>query len=269
VYWWLAWTWENLLLACPGCNTVKANYFPVRGRALAPMEFDLSREEPLLIDPCRDDPLDHIVWAPKNPGAAPEDWEWKPESVNSARGAITIQALRIDRREIIVHVSDDLWRNVVRPVLHEERRVRGGEVSAQEAWHGLLDELLFDGAPYAAARWSALTYLQSRSGSPLASLPPPPRPGRHDPPTLPEGLPPAPAGIPEAAWWRLLAGEALIEAVVMILRATPMTAETLGDLLRSPPSRCRWSVERLSDQLDTLGRAGRVIRRPDGAFATP
>lgn len=61
-YWWLAYSWHNLLPACIDCNrrrrhTIsgtmagKADCFEVRGhRALLPGD-DLSREDPLLIDP--------------------------------------------------------------------------------------------------------------------------------------------------------------------------------------------------------------------------
>ncbi|MBK7757542.1 MAG: hypothetical protein IPI35_14290 [Deltaproteobacteria bacterium] len=52
------------------------------------------------------------------------------------------------------------------------------------------------GACYVGARWSALEFLRSQPGSPLAALPPPPRPGRHDSPVphLAGGLPDAPPG---------------------------------------------------------------------------
>src|SRR4051812_28631461 len=35
-YWWLTWTWKNLLLACSGCNGSKLDHFPLSptGRVL-------------------------------------------------------------------------------------------------------------------------------------------------------------------------------------------------------------------------------------------
>jgi uncharacterized protein (TIGR02646 family) len=79
-YWWLAATWENLLIACQYCNRLakaevgeggrsesigKANRFPLvdeNKRARRP-EDDLSLEQPLLLDPTVDDPSPHLTFA--------------------------------------------------------------------------------------------------------------------------------------------------------------------------------------------------------------
>ena len=73
-YYWLAATWSNLLPSCIDCNRArkqlidgrrslsgKACQFPLvdeRTRATRPGEE--SREEPLLLNPCVDDPSDHL-----------------------------------------------------------------------------------------------------------------------------------------------------------------------------------------------------------------
>jgi hypothetical protein len=87
-YWWLAWTWENLLFSCGTCNgrDHKGNHFPLEDgstpltappRQTAPALpadcFELEREAPLLIDPSREDPLDHLRWYPVNAGAGVPD----------------------------------------------------------------------------------------------------------------------------------------------------------------------------------------------------
>lgn len=76
-YYWLAATWENLLPSCPDCNREreqkfedadprkagKANKFPLadeRRRATRPGQE--GRESPLLLDPCCDDPAEHLVF---------------------------------------------------------------------------------------------------------------------------------------------------------------------------------------------------------------
>ncbi len=62
-YWWLAWTWENLLFACGRCNTTfKRNQFPlVPGTPPLPeLSVALDDERPLLIDPARVNPREHI-----------------------------------------------------------------------------------------------------------------------------------------------------------------------------------------------------------------
>jgi uncharacterized protein (TIGR02646 family) len=45
-------TWENLLLACPVCNNDKSDAFPLD-----------PAESPLLLNPCDDDPEEHITFA--------------------------------------------------------------------------------------------------------------------------------------------------------------------------------------------------------------
>jgi hypothetical protein len=79
-YYWLTYTWENLLLSCAACNKKlsdkptwtdpttgpaagKLDRFPLQDehqRAMDP-SFDLSLQ-PLLIDPTRLDPEDHITF---------------------------------------------------------------------------------------------------------------------------------------------------------------------------------------------------------------
>ena len=57
-YWWLAYKWENLYLACQACAVAAGAQFPVEGvRARIGAEGQLlEREERMLLDPCHDDP---------------------------------------------------------------------------------------------------------------------------------------------------------------------------------------------------------------------
>ncbi len=79
-YYWLAYTWENLYLSCPYCNQRrtdkpttedrtarppkgKLDQFPLRDestRASLP-GADLAVEDRLLLDPCHDDPEQHLA----------------------------------------------------------------------------------------------------------------------------------------------------------------------------------------------------------------
>jgi uncharacterized protein (TIGR02646 family) len=83
-YWWLAAEWTNLLPSCLDCNrrrrqtapilsaklevlykemlTGKQDSFPVLGVRAAQEPDDLSAERPLLLDPTRDDPDDHLAF---------------------------------------------------------------------------------------------------------------------------------------------------------------------------------------------------------------
>ncbi len=67
-YYWLAYNWRNLLLSCTDCNQPgeikgrkvgKHNRFPVRGKHALHSE-EVADEEPLLINPCEEDPSEHF-----------------------------------------------------------------------------------------------------------------------------------------------------------------------------------------------------------------
>jgi uncharacterized protein (TIGR02646 family) len=72
-YYWLAYVWENLLLACHQCNSVqKKTLFPLANPSVRPAgalshHYDISLEEPLLIDPATDEPRDHIQFEGSSP----------------------------------------------------------------------------------------------------------------------------------------------------------------------------------------------------------
>jgi uncharacterized protein (TIGR02646 family) len=62
-YYWLAYTWSNLLVSCSVCNTSwKQTYFPLRDPAQRARSHRarIRREQPLLVDPALEDPRDHI-----------------------------------------------------------------------------------------------------------------------------------------------------------------------------------------------------------------
>lgn len=90
LYWWLSWTWENLWLACNACQR-KSNAFEVTpARLPAPTAaevdaaFALSTEHPMLLDPARDAPDEHLAWEKT------DRWAW---AGRSDRGMATIEAL--------------------------------------------------------------------------------------------------------------------------------------------------------------------------------
>lgn len=110
-YWWLTWTWSNLLFSCTRCNDAshKANYFPLRsGTApaalpIAPLAIpppspivDVSAEQALLLDPVgSEDPLDHITWLPGNTSYDRSEWIWIPSGLTE-EGRETIAILKLD-----------------------------------------------------------------------------------------------------------------------------------------------------------------------------
>jgi len=154
-YWWLAMRWENLLPSCIDCNrrrkqptpkevsdslqaldrqarassplgiilTGKKDIFPVGGvRAFEPGD-DLDSEGAFLLDPCVDEPSDHLVFhtgpdillslvlaksnddkAPHLPGgqANPEEVAAIAEAAGaSVRGAVSIQVFGLNRLGLV------------------------------------------------------------------------------------------------------------------------------------------------------------------------
>jgi uncharacterized protein (TIGR02646 family) len=61
-YWWLVYEWRNLLLACAACNRYKSDRFPVEGKQ-ATSPGTISKERPLLLDPTRDRPAEHLLFS--------------------------------------------------------------------------------------------------------------------------------------------------------------------------------------------------------------
>lgn len=98
-YWWLAYTWENLLWSCKRCNTsYKRNHFPLedaKKRAYSPHD-NLNDERPMLVDPARENPAQHIRFrAELALGKTP-------------RGELTIAQLGLNRDEPESELGDAL-----------------------------------------------------------------------------------------------------------------------------------------------------------------
>jgi uncharacterized protein (TIGR02646 family) len=99
-YWWLVSDWDNMLISCPNCNRVrteagertgKGNRFPLadeRQRAFGPGEEE--KELPLLLDPCRDFPEEHLVF--DETGRVVSDTE---------QGQTTISVLGLNRTGLV------------------------------------------------------------------------------------------------------------------------------------------------------------------------
>ena len=89
-YYWLAYEWSNLFFACPKCNrSYKRNFFPLADdtkRALSHTAH-LADEDPLFIDPQRDDPECYIEFVADKPRAVD----------GNQKGKTTIEKTGIDR----------------------------------------------------------------------------------------------------------------------------------------------------------------------------
>lgn len=103
-YWWLAYSWDNLLLCCTHCNQrEKKSLFPLANphrRAQAP-DDSLTDEEPLFLDPSHVDPREHITFDRYEPRGLTE------------KGRITIEALGLDNPERGMYLRrQERWQHI-------------------------------------------------------------------------------------------------------------------------------------------------------------
>ncbi len=102
-YWWLAYEWSNLYLACADCSRNKRTLFPVARRRAAPETRgdDLLNEGPLLLDPCRDEPGDYLLFDTDGKVSSRRPARFLPWVAGHDRGAITIQVLGLNRSTLV------------------------------------------------------------------------------------------------------------------------------------------------------------------------
>ena len=166
-YWWLAYEWFNLYLACPLCHRNKASRFPVlghrvkvptgtRARLRAPwFQKDLQSEKPLLLDPCeRDfDPDKHLLF----------DAETGHVAGLTERGNITIEIFEFNRPNLIEGRKRVLWEIVYLVDLFVTTQKRAGIVEQ-------LRETQKPTSEYAAAQRQVLRRILSERAGKLGGL---------------------------------------------------------------------------------------------------
>ncbi len=178
-YWWLAWTWENLLFACRNCNQppAKSDRFPLKAGSipLQPPEQPPGQEQALLLDPCVDDPLDHLHFVPElHLGQK----RWVPRARNgSERGLVTIRTLRLDDAENLITLYNDHVTRCVEPARDEINEALHSEEAPRirRTWIREASRLLAPGMPLVALSRDALDHyfplaVRLQWGLPLEAL---------------------------------------------------------------------------------------------------
>jgi uncharacterized protein (TIGR02646 family) len=91
-YWWLAYEWENLYLACGRCIRSAGARFPVDGQRArgGATGVALRDERPLLLDPCMDDPDVSLLFQLDGTIVA-----------GDTRGALTIETFSLNRPTLV------------------------------------------------------------------------------------------------------------------------------------------------------------------------
>lgn len=129
LYWYLAADWRNLYLACPVCNRNKAARFPVMGdRAWPGMSYHdvVELEQQLLLDPCRDDPDEHLAFLENGTVAGRTD-----------QGRATVELLVLNRQALVTARAEQVSRFL--ETSPSERTRRASEASPYAAvWRQML-----------------------------------------------------------------------------------------------------------------------------------
>lgn len=158
-YWWLAWTWENLLFSCIDCNREhKRDQFPLLpdDQALLAEQLPPGEERPLIIDPSRDDPMPHIEFRRET---VQKIERWRPYGLTD-RGRTTIQACGLDRPGLIDLYKDHV-NHTVRPKLAPFLSLLAQSEATQivRAWSTVCRGLLGAERPFRALSHDAMKIL--------------------------------------------------------------------------------------------------------------
>ncbi len=118
-YYWLAYEWDNLLLACPICNQrFKRSLFPLfdPARRARNHHGDVTQEKPVFIHPAEEDPVCFIGFRQEVAYA----------KRGSRRAKETIKAFGLNRENLTEERRDHLSRLVyLRKVLDQEAKLAG------------------------------------------------------------------------------------------------------------------------------------------------
>ena len=172
-YWWLAWSWSNLLFSCRNCNQspAKLDKFPVEPGSprLSAEDEPPGSERALLIDPYREDPMDHITFRLSKFRARDR---WGPSPL-TPRGERTIEILLLDRDDLL-DLYEDHVRHFIEPEVNEllTAMASGAAQGVLAAW-SRATRAVHPAMPFAALSHDALDAMVSAAerstwGLPLA-----------------------------------------------------------------------------------------------------
>jgi predicted ATPase len=145
-YWWLAYEWPNLYLACAACNSLKGTRFPIEASRAAPESpfKALADEKPLLLDPCtyqpEDQPEEHLVFLTEGSVAS-----------ETYQGITTIEVFGLNRAQLISN-RKALYHSLSAQFAASIKRLGKEGIREDNELRQALDENLSPAKPYTALR---------------------------------------------------------------------------------------------------------------------
>lgn len=153
IYWWLSWTWANLLFCCEICNEYKSNQFPLQGgHRLIPEQMPPGQEKPRVVDPAIEDPMEHLRFALF-------DGRWRVVPRNgSIQGAEMIRMCRLNRPDL-AEKYDGFVRLLMDRIESFRRTLSSKNAEAiEEDWERLTFRWLSPRSPFTALSHDVLDH---------------------------------------------------------------------------------------------------------------
>ena len=169
-YWWLAWTWENLLFACPNCNRSEKNdRFPLAHGSCTLQDHQTphGQEKPLLLNPADSiNPIEHIAFVYEAGKGKGKTRHWRATPRNGSQlGLFSIDVFGLNTDELF-ELRDSYYEATIAHRIKKLRAALTSDIQSaieeqfEEALHLLL----------ASQPWVALCYDALRSAIPDAEL---------------------------------------------------------------------------------------------------
>lgn len=136
-YWWLAYEWFNIYSVCDSCNSSKGPKFPVEGprASLLVRKQELEMEQRLLLDPCSDNPEEHLAF----------DKDGRVMGLTQ-RGQVTVDLLNLNG-DYLIAARSELARTLLNltrelDLVHKQRSGLVLDPPRMRGIHGTLSSLI-------------------------------------------------------------------------------------------------------------------------------
>lgn len=145
-YYWLAYSWNNLLVSCETCNSsYKRSLFPLadeKARARSHHD-DIRTETPIFIDPASDDPRQHIRFRGAEIGHLTDRGLRTIKGLGLARDDLEdARAEVLERLETLYFVIEDLKDEVQSPKIERTRRLLNKATRPEAEFSAMMRDFL-------------------------------------------------------------------------------------------------------------------------------